>query len=704
MVEELRGRGQAVEIIFSFILYMKEYKIHDYYIITGYPYGLDIIIFKKGSPLIQHKLYTYVIKIHKLLPEHFSSPSSHLYRLDTTKIQYTSNLTYGNTSVMALANNGPLVRSGSGESREPQHLSAGKGAETWLSLQGDRESLRGDRESLRGDRYTEKKKHAQLPAVDMQKVPQSFCCYSNHYPKRIQPSFDEQSLCRLHSDCAKTSTNANSERACGFNICPHDIMNDLEYVLTDCRYYCNINPAEISSLIILCTYIIYRFYVLICCTVHSNNYFNNACGTLSSEKQIKYNYTLQAFGYCGVSLRLTHLFHHLLISLSWLHPTEVNERVFCIYRNYFWKALAFKSSLRINECDHSGYCGALDLAIGNTTCPLWQQVEYECRVCHLLKRPRSKGHNPRGDLIKGSYALRGTDEQDARHGSQAKTQQDEDLLRSSFNIDQLGFQLYFSAAKPRLSHLDWGKVQKTFCFFCSNIMQYSNVESAVIIMAGGKKNNQSLDSGIVTSNKMRYEITYAILGENKKEHCTNRFQTEAYLSAIQVSVLITWLPPLSKSFTLASLTLSLIFSYLIPKLLNSIVCLHVFFFCRLLLSQILLAASLSYSSIYFFSSTVLGIILCLCFSLLIPPAILLLIEYIVQCCSPLEVRQHVSRKVCRSTSLKYFIIVHQDLLSFVWPDALLLELSVLPSFLKWIQQLSFCRMPKSKGNGEGIGD
>ncbi|KNZ60718.1 hypothetical protein VP01_1510g2 [Puccinia sorghi] len=43
------------------------------------------------------------------------------------------------------------------------------------------------------------KKLAQLPAVDMQKVPGSFCCYSNHPPKVIQPSFDAQSLCRLHN-------------------------------------------------------------------------------------------------------------------------------------------------------------------------------------------------------------------------------------------------------------------------------------------------------------------------------------------------------------------------------------------------------------------------------------------------------------------------------------------------------------------------
>ncbi|KNZ55475.1 hypothetical protein VP01_2667g1 [Puccinia sorghi] len=50
-----------------------------------------------------------------------------------------------------------------------------------------------------------KKKIAQLPAVDMQKVPGSFCCYKPS-PKVIQPSFAAQSLCILHSNCAKNST------------------------------------------------------------------------------------------------------------------------------------------------------------------------------------------------------------------------------------------------------------------------------------------------------------------------------------------------------------------------------------------------------------------------------------------------------------------------------------------------------------------
>ncbi|KNZ59374.1 hypothetical protein VP01_1747g1 [Puccinia sorghi] len=42
--------------------------------------------------------------------------------------------------------------------------------------------------------------------VDIQKLPGRFCCYSKHPLKVIQPSFDAQSLFRLHSDCAKSST------------------------------------------------------------------------------------------------------------------------------------------------------------------------------------------------------------------------------------------------------------------------------------------------------------------------------------------------------------------------------------------------------------------------------------------------------------------------------------------------------------------
>ncbi|KNZ49872.1 hypothetical protein VP01_4730g1 [Puccinia sorghi] len=47
-----------------------------------------------------------------------------------------------------------------------------------------------------------------IKCVDMQKVQQS-CWFYYLSPRLIQPSFDAQSMCRLHSDCAKTSTNAN---------------------------------------------------------------------------------------------------------------------------------------------------------------------------------------------------------------------------------------------------------------------------------------------------------------------------------------------------------------------------------------------------------------------------------------------------------------------------------------------------------------
>ena len=52
-------------------------------------------------------------------------------------------------------------------------------------------------------------KHAQLPAVDMLKVQGILWCYSNLSTILIQPSLDAQSLCTLHSDCAKKSTHAN---------------------------------------------------------------------------------------------------------------------------------------------------------------------------------------------------------------------------------------------------------------------------------------------------------------------------------------------------------------------------------------------------------------------------------------------------------------------------------------------------------------
>jgi len=56
---------------------------------------------------------------------------------------------------------------------------------------------------------TLQKKLAQLPAVDMQKLQESLWCYSNLSPRMIQPSFDAQWLCMLHSDCANKSTYAD---------------------------------------------------------------------------------------------------------------------------------------------------------------------------------------------------------------------------------------------------------------------------------------------------------------------------------------------------------------------------------------------------------------------------------------------------------------------------------------------------------------
>ncbi|KNZ61012.1 hypothetical protein VP01_1465g3 [Puccinia sorghi] len=59
----------------------------------------------------------------------------------------------------------------------------------------DSHTLTIDYKMKHGNPLNCKKKLAQLPAVDMQKVPGSFCCYSNHAPKLIQPSFDAQQTC-----------------------------------------------------------------------------------------------------------------------------------------------------------------------------------------------------------------------------------------------------------------------------------------------------------------------------------------------------------------------------------------------------------------------------------------------------------------------------------------------------------------------------
>ncbi|KNZ57405.1 hypothetical protein VP01_2169g3 [Puccinia sorghi] len=59
-----------------------------------------------------------------------------------------------------------------------------------------------DREKVVMECYLQcKKKLTQLPAVDMQKVPGRFCCYSKLSPRVIQPSFDAQLLCQTISIC-----------------------------------------------------------------------------------------------------------------------------------------------------------------------------------------------------------------------------------------------------------------------------------------------------------------------------------------------------------------------------------------------------------------------------------------------------------------------------------------------------------------------
>ncbi|KNZ56442.1 hypothetical protein VP01_2401g1 [Puccinia sorghi] len=76
-----------------------------------------------------------------------------------------------------------------------------------------------------------------VTVFDMQKIQGSFCCYSNLSPGVIQPIFDAQSLCRLHSDCAKTSTYANIKF---FFQCEKSITGIIFHdfsILKDIQYY-----------------------------------------------------------------------------------------------------------------------------------------------------------------------------------------------------------------------------------------------------------------------------------------------------------------------------------------------------------------------------------------------------------------------------------------------------------------------------------
>ncbi|KNZ50536.1 hypothetical protein VP01_4367g1 [Puccinia sorghi] len=66
--------------------------------------------------------------------------------------------------------------------------------------------------------FSLQKRLDQLPAVDIQKVTETLCCYSNVSPRVIEPSFDAGSWCRLHSDCAKAFTYANIEQGFFFEV------------------------------------------------------------------------------------------------------------------------------------------------------------------------------------------------------------------------------------------------------------------------------------------------------------------------------------------------------------------------------------------------------------------------------------------------------------------------------------------------------
>ncbi|KNZ51501.1 hypothetical protein VP01_3929g1 [Puccinia sorghi] len=75
---------------------------------------------------------------------------------------------------------------------------------------------------VRNQQHTHFESHSQLKLDNLlssylvlltcRKDKKSFLCYSQLCPRVIQPSFDAQSLCRLHSDCSKTYTCKNVER------------------------------------------------------------------------------------------------------------------------------------------------------------------------------------------------------------------------------------------------------------------------------------------------------------------------------------------------------------------------------------------------------------------------------------------------------------------------------------------------------------
>ncbi|KNZ61151.1 hypothetical protein VP01_1445g1 [Puccinia sorghi] len=143
-------------------------------------------------------------------------------------------------------------------------------------------------------------------SFDMQKVTESFCCYSNLSPRVIQPSFNAHSLFSLHSDCAKTSTYTNRFILDGslFGACCMSTAGELaslscsdiylpengEKILISTSYGLNLDSSRILCLLHNNVEIWCFFFAFINCLNHWSNLFAdfilNEKGTLG---RIKYN-------------------------------------------------------------------------------------------------------------------------------------------------------------------------------------------------------------------------------------------------------------------------------------------------------------------------------------------------------------------------------------------------------------------------------
>ncbi|KNZ51034.1 hypothetical protein VP01_4122g1 [Puccinia sorghi] len=124
-----------------------------------------------------------------------------------------------------------------------------------------------------------KTKFAQLPAIDMQKLPGSFCCYSNLSPRVIQPGFDSQSL--LAEACCMST--AGTIRSCACTAC-QKVVSDEENRLKFCRYWLRSDLGKFSSLDCMSLHAHVNFHVIhgvtvVCCVCY---WLCSMCGRCAS--------------------------------------------------------------------------------------------------------------------------------------------------------------------------------------------------------------------------------------------------------------------------------------------------------------------------------------------------------------------------------------------------------------------------------------